>query len=206
MATATATCALATRPLGHAPEDGLGLGPAQEVEPENHPEHESATSSAPHGDGSPQPSSPRGLRLLLRFKREARFGIAALLSFLILVSVLILKKGKDVPRAGRLAPLAKIDNPGSPSRASTHPATQEGPPDHGKEHGPDAPDTPPPPPPLPAEPAPAPAQAQGTAPKVPDPIAEPLRLASASEPSSSQANPEAMPTEAPGKSLTLTRR
>ena len=59
--------------------------------------------------------TPRGRKRLaqgLKLKREARFGIAALLSFLILVGVLIVNKwwGKgDTASSGKIPPIAAID-------------------------------------------------------------------------------------------------
>ncbi|MCA1685547.1 MAG: hypothetical protein LC745_06090, partial [Planctomycetia bacterium] len=64
-------------------------------------------------------------RLRPRLRRETRFGIAALLSFLILVTVLIVNKGrgKDKTLAGKGPPVARI----GAGSGSTAPLTPTGP-------------------------------------------------------------------------------
>src|SRR5439155_11869757 len=106
------------------------------------------------------------------------------------VSPVPVAEGKAAPHAGKRPPVAKIDNPES----TTHAAAPER----------VALETPPPP--LPTEPAvaafPPPPAAQGAVPRVPDPVAEPVRLAMASEheptvPPSVPAAPEPVQADSP---------
>ncbi|HMB02231.1 MAG TPA: hypothetical protein VKP69_00650, partial [Isosphaeraceae bacterium] len=112
--------------------------------------------------------APRGPASAARLNREARFGIAALLSFLILVTVLIVNKGKSHARGEKIPSVAKTDNPQAPparpapapSRAETE-SPRPGPGPKGTEHAgaprraglPPAP-APIPPPPVMPQPAP----------------------------------------------------
>jgi nucleoid-associated protein YgaU len=57
--------------------------------------------------------------LAARLKRETRFGIAALLSFLILVTVLIANKEKSHARGEKVSSLSKTDNPQAPPAGPT---------------------------------------------------------------------------------------
>ena len=96
---------------------------------EHGPDVQVAAAQAPggtddHEDGSEAEAPPRrrstiasGLGALVRPSREARFGLAALLSFLILVTVLIMKreKPKASAKGDRRIPVARIDVTGPAS-------------------------------------------------------------------------------------------
>ncbi len=83
---------------------------------------ESSRPDVPDPEAPDDPSNSAELPFWL--KREARIGIAALVSFLILVTVLVVNKG----RSGKLPPVARIEGAGD---ASASAATDH---DHGDDH------------------------------------------------------------------------
>ena len=69
--------------------------------------------------GTKQEPSRRSAGAWLRFSREARIGTAALLSFLILVTALVVQKWKNPTPSGKQPPVAKIASPEVASAAPT---------------------------------------------------------------------------------------
>jgi nucleoid-associated protein YgaU len=109
------------RPLNHHHNSPGGHGQGQDEAPL--PPGEGPASAHDPQDDTESSGKRFGAWLRPRISREARIGAAALLSFVILVSALVVKKSRTPTASGKQPPLAKIASPGASTPASTSTST-----------------------------------------------------------------------------------
>lgn len=93
----------------------------------SHPAEAQAVDAEPEAETTAVGLERRRISLNLKLKREARFGLAALLSFLILVGVLIVNRGPKTKKsdAGKAPPTAALPGPKTSSGEKDSAATAE---------------------------------------------------------------------------------